>query len=81
MKNSQSFFFLFHDSKRKKVGKKFCLQEIIKNKCLTVITAKKVFIFLSKNVWFFETSDDDDDGVDAFLLYALSPKFGNGKFD
>lgn len=40
-----------------------------------VITARKVSIFLSKNVWFFDTSDDDDDGVDAFLsTFILSPK-------
>jgi hypothetical protein len=31
-------------------------------------------MFLSKNVWFLETSDDDDDGVDAFLsTFTLSP--------
>jgi hypothetical protein len=40
-----------------------------------VITARKVFIFLSRNVWFLETSDDDDDGVDAFLsTLLLSPR-------
>lgn len=43
-----------------------------------VITARKVFIFLSKNVGFFETSDDDDDGVEAFLsTFTLSPKSFN----
>lgn len=39
-----------------------------------VITARKVFTFLSKNVWFLEMSDEDDDGVDAFLsTFTLSP--------
>ena len=39
-----------------------------------LITARKLFIFLSKKFWFFETSDDDDDGVDAFLsTFILSP--------
>lgn len=39
-----------------------------------VITARKVFTFLSKNVWFLEMSDDEDDGVEAFLsTLTLSP--------
>lgn len=40
-----------------------------------VITARKVFTFLSEDVWFLEMSDDDDDGVDAFLsTFTLSPR-------
>lgn len=50
-------------------------------KWLWLITERKLFIFLSKKVWFFETSDDDDDGVEAFLSNVLcSPKRFNGSF-
>jgi hypothetical protein len=45
---------------------------------MCVITDRKLLMFLSKNVWFFEISDDDDDGVDAFLsTLTLSPMYDN----
>lgn len=42
---------------------------------MCVVTARKVFIFLSKNDCVFDTSGDDDNSVDAAFLSTsiLSP--------